>query len=297
MQLDADARDVLVSNPELVDAVVRTPRRIFLLATRSARPTPSSSTPRASRSWRSISASKRTWCDLAALMKSRHAQFRHPGAGAERQCRADRLGGERAGSRARRRIWRPASPAIAKKVVNMLSIAGGQQVMLKVRVAEMDRNIAKQFGVNLAGAAIVARRADRRLDLAISSAWSAGAQRSVRRPGRPGLSSAPAHSTATLWPTLPGRRHCIVPNNVQGTLKALEQVGLVHMLAEPNLTAVSRRNREVPRRRRIPGAGSAATATATSRSSSSSSASASPSRRWCWRRAASRCSSPPKSAN
>ena len=34
VQLDADARDVLVSNPELVDAVVRTPRRIFLLATK-----------------------------------------------------------------------------------------------------------------------------------------------------------------------------------------------------------------------------------------------------------------------
>ena len=34
VQLDADARDVLVSNPDLVDAVVRTPRRIFLLATK-----------------------------------------------------------------------------------------------------------------------------------------------------------------------------------------------------------------------------------------------------------------------
>ena len=34
VQLDADAHDVLVSNPDLVDAVVRTPRRIFLLATK-----------------------------------------------------------------------------------------------------------------------------------------------------------------------------------------------------------------------------------------------------------------------
>ena len=34
VQLDSDARDVLVSNPDLVDAVVRTPRRIFLLATK-----------------------------------------------------------------------------------------------------------------------------------------------------------------------------------------------------------------------------------------------------------------------
>ena len=32
VQLDQDARDVMVSNPEMVDAVVRTPRRIFLLA-------------------------------------------------------------------------------------------------------------------------------------------------------------------------------------------------------------------------------------------------------------------------
>src|ERR1043166_178714 len=32
VQLDAAARDVLVSNPQIVDAVVRTPRRIFLLA-------------------------------------------------------------------------------------------------------------------------------------------------------------------------------------------------------------------------------------------------------------------------
>ena len=36
-----------------------------------------------------------------------------------------------------------------KKVVNMINIAGGQQVMLKVRIAEMDRNVAKQFGVDL----------------------------------------------------------------------------------------------------------------------------------------------------
>src|ERR1700729_999029 len=32
VQLDTDARDVLVSNPGIVDAVVRTSRRIFLLA-------------------------------------------------------------------------------------------------------------------------------------------------------------------------------------------------------------------------------------------------------------------------
>ena len=32
---------------------------------------------------------------------------------------------------------------------------------------------------------------------------------------------------------------CSSPNNIQGVLQALDQIGLVHILAEPNLTAVS----------------------------------------------------------
>jgi pilus assembly protein CpaC len=35
----------------------------------------------------------------------------------------------------------------------------------------------------------------------------------------------------------PGQPHC--PNNLQGVVQALDQVGLMHTLAEPNLTAVS----------------------------------------------------------
>src|SRR5690349_3643696 len=33
VELDTEAHDVLVSNPDIVNAVVRSPRRIFLLAT------------------------------------------------------------------------------------------------------------------------------------------------------------------------------------------------------------------------------------------------------------------------
>jgi len=36
-----------------------------------------------------------------------------------------------------------------EKLVNLLQLGGVQQVMLEVRVAEMDRNIAKQLGINL----------------------------------------------------------------------------------------------------------------------------------------------------
>ncbi len=35
VELDTETHDVLVSNPEIVDAVVRSPKRIFLLATKA----------------------------------------------------------------------------------------------------------------------------------------------------------------------------------------------------------------------------------------------------------------------
>ena len=42
-----------------------------------------------------------------------------------------------------------------KKVVNMLSVGGGQQVMLRVRIAEVQRSVAKQLGIDLAGAGFI----------------------------------------------------------------------------------------------------------------------------------------------
>jgi pilus assembly protein CpaC len=44
-----------------------------------------------------------------------------------------------------------AEPYAPKKVVNLLQVGGAQQVMLEVRVAEMDRNLIRQLGVNMAG--------------------------------------------------------------------------------------------------------------------------------------------------
>src|SRR4029079_5552020 len=44
-----------------------------------------------------------------------------------------------------------AEPFAPKKIVNLLQVGGAQQVMLEVRVAEMDRNLIRHLGVNLAG--------------------------------------------------------------------------------------------------------------------------------------------------
>src|SRR6185312_11011450 len=109
------------------------------------------------------------------------------------------------------------------KVVNMLKIAANEQVMLKVRIAEMQRQVAKQFGVDLAAAAIA-----NGVPIALSTSHPFG------------LAGGQAGQVCTSGANpLAGGLCTIHPNNVQGSFKAFEDIGLIHTLAEPNLTAVS----------------------------------------------------------
>jgi pilus assembly protein CpaC len=138
------------------------------------------------------------------------------------------------------------------KVVNMLKIGSGEQVMLKVRVAEMDRNIAKQFGVNLseaamaAGVPIFASTGNQFGLLGHALSDASGAQFGQICPSQilPGQTITTLQGTGSAFGNKNGTLTtlttlCNGPNNVQGVVSALDQIGLVHILAEPNLTAVS----------------------------------------------------------
>ncbi|HEX2593203.1 MAG TPA: type II and III secretion system protein family protein, partial [Rhizomicrobium sp.] len=118
-----------------------------------------------------------------------------------------------------------------KKVVNMISIKAHEQVMLKVRVAEMTRTVAKQFGINIATAAIAG---------GVPIAASTGNQFGLVGRALSDLSGLQAGQVCTSGANPLSGGTCVIhPNNVEGQLKALEEIGLVHTLAEPNLTAVS----------------------------------------------------------
>ena len=117
-----------------------------------------------------------------------------------------------------------------KKVVNMLKVAGGEQVMLKVRMAEMDRNIAKQFGVNLAGSASISGTP---IIASTANPYGLLGQALSDLSGAQAGSLCGVAGIGSVTPTTCNE------TGAQGVMKALEQVGLVHMLAEPNLTAVS----------------------------------------------------------
>lgn len=222
VQLDTDARDVLVSNPAIVDAVVRTPRRIFLLAQKTGQ-TNAFFFDAAGHQILSIDIRvERDVADLSSMMRANL-----PDSTIKVEALNDNIvltgtvGSQMDATRAADLAGRFAGDPT--KVVNMLKIAGGQQVMLKVRVAEVQREIAKQLGIDLAAAArmggvpIIAQTANPFGLLGRALSDASGAQLGYT-------------GTNPLNPA---------PNNVQGVLKALETVGLVHTLAEPNLTAVS----------------------------------------------------------
>jgi pilus assembly protein CpaC len=106
----------------------------------------------------------------------------------------------------------------ADKVVNSISVRGRDQVMLKVNVSEVRRDIIKQMGVDLSasmnyGTAIV--------NFNNNNPFTAY--------GRP-LVSSDALTASAIAKGLP---------TVTATMRAMESAGVVRTLAEPNLTAIS----------------------------------------------------------
>ena len=272
VQLDVDARDVLVANPEIVDAVVRTPRRIILLAQKSGQ-TNAFFFDGAGRQILALDIRvEKDVTDLAALIKKNM-----PGSDIKISAMNDNvvlsgkvenaLQSTRAQDIAARFAGDPA------KVVNMLQIGSSEQVMLKVRIAEMQRSVAKQFGVDASAAmqaagvpialsttnqfgllghalndlsggqvgSVCPQAFTPQVTKTITSTTASGDQTVTTVTN--GVPDVLQTITATAAPIISAATNtsipCTSPNNVQGVIKALEVVGLVHMLAEPNLTAVS----------------------------------------------------------
>ncbi|ODA66388.1 Type IV pilus biogenesis and competence protein PilQ precursor [Methyloligella halotolerans] len=103
-----------------------------------------------------------------------------------------------------------------RKVINMITVEGEEQVMLKVSVVEMERNTAKQLGVNL--------------DTLVNSGNFQFAA----------LSEMPFPvNQGAIAPALAGVNWTSGGDRASAIMQALEQNGLIHTLAEPNLTAIS----------------------------------------------------------
>jgi pilus assembly protein CpaC len=130
-------------------------------------------------------------------------------------------------------------------VINLLTVEGREQVLLKVSVVEMERNIVKQFGVDLnalvnSGNFAFAALSD--LPFPINVAGK-GVLAPFLKQGGDGLTNAfpvtgPADPTVGNTSGFGGQWQS-GGSRVQSVLRMLEEDGLLHTLAEPNLTAIS----------------------------------------------------------
>ncbi|KAA5603418.1 type II and III secretion system protein family protein [Blastochloris sulfoviridis] len=104
------------------------------------------------------------------------------------------------------------------RIINRLAIKAKEQIMLKVVVAEVQRAVAKQFGVDLKG----------QIDAGTIVDFA-----TVNVPGVAGkwLAEGTYINTQTTFNS--GK------SNVDFKLRALEQAGVIRTLAEPTLTAIS----------------------------------------------------------
>ena len=218
VDLPRDVRDVLVSDPKIANAVVRSSRRAYIIGM---------STGQTNVFFFDADGKQIGGFDIAVTrdldgMRQAIAQvlpdsdIRVEGIGdgivlsgtASSQAEA-----QQAYDIATRLIGVGSADTVSSgsKVVNAIVVRGNDQVMLKVTVAEVERDVLKQLGINLTGAMNYGQAL---VNFTTSNPYLASGQ-------------SPTNSiTGGL-------------KSITATLQAMEQTGIIHTLAEPNLTAIS----------------------------------------------------------
>ncbi|MEP1932010.1 MAG: type II and III secretion system protein family protein [Roseibium sp.] len=220
INLAEDAADVLVSNPEIADAVLRTPRRIFVLGNTAGQ----SRLVLFGRSGRELaSLDIRVEKDTSDL--SRIIRKLIPGT----DISAESVNGNVILSgTAKSTIEAQQAADIAAKfqgadsatqVVNLISVSGKDQVHLKVTVAEVERSIIKQLGVRFQGSFGTGNFA-------------------------PYLSSLPSFvvNPSVINQAAGGVAFNAGASSFNAQVDALQREGVIRTLAEPTLTAISGEN-------------------------------------------------------
>lgn len=247
VELPVDARDVLVSNPKVADVVLSTPRRIYVTGV-GAGQTDAIFFDASGRQLLSLNI--RVDQDISALGQTLNRIL--PGADIRIEGLGDSLilSGQVANPADADRAVRLAQGMVAKPdlVVNMLSVAGSEQVMLKVRVVEVARTVIKQLGVNLQ--AIYNQVGEPQYMLGRASTYGVNGSLLGGLVGGYNLDTTKEPAIALPDGSKLFTRESQVAsqvdtagnaswNKAQSMLQAFERVGLVRTLAEPNLTAVS----------------------------------------------------------
>ena len=255
IEMPRELRDVIVSNPEIMDTVVQSSNRVYLIGKKVGQ---SNAFFFDSNGEQIATFEVSVEHDTAVL----DALFKRliPGSNIKTEMLNETViltghvrnpsDSNRASDIASRFITTPTAEQEARhkgKVINMLQVEAEEQVMLKVTVAEVERSVLKQFGINLgtelnagnfATGLLTANNFPLTTVAGLGGAMQAGSQTAA--PMGQGCSLvAPLLQAGTIGHS--GNYGYWNAGNscVSYGLKALERNGLIKTLAEPNLTAIS----------------------------------------------------------
>jgi pilus assembly protein CpaC len=276
IDLPADARDILISNPQIADATVRTARRAYVIG-RQLGQTNIFFFDAHGRQIANVEI--RVEPDVEPLngILSRHS--------AESQIRAEAVNGSIVLSGTARsaaeadRARQIATQFLATngagggaaagqdRIVNLIQVQGSEQVLVRVRVVEMSRTLVRQLGINLDYEEMINQLVgeDDFIDIATRNGFSVNGQilgglsaaggiaENILRPdgyaypgnvvsdgigpgdaGVGGYQFDPTTNQETWGPA-----HIENSRRTDASIEAFERAGLLRVLAEPNLTAIS----------------------------------------------------------
>ena len=211
VDLPADARDVIVSNPQVAEAMLHSPRRITVIG---VAPGETDAVFLDSAGRTILALRVRVDAGVSALQDTLNRLL--PGG----QVRAEAINdsiiltgsvGSPAQSDQAQRIAR-AFVSAPEKVLNMVSVAGSDQVTIKARVVEVQRSVVKQLGLDV--------------DAVLNSVGD-------------GLTFNQSATFGVNGSLLGGGTIGYGDGSLSTALKAFERTGLLRTLAEPNVTAVN----------------------------------------------------------
>lgn len=227
VELPEDARDVLVSNPEIVDAIVRTPRQIYLVGQKTG---PTNAFFFSANGKQILNLEIRVERDMTELKNIIERNVKGSDVDVETINDSVVLNGsvksasdaEAARQIAMRYITEAGKQPSDTSVVNRVGVRSGEQVMLSVRVAEMQRTLSKQIGTNIYGS----------FDLGNGAPGSISNVNPFSL-----LGSALAPGSGITLGEFDALGNAISP--AAAVIRAFERSGMIRTLAEPNLTAIS----------------------------------------------------------
>jgi pilus assembly protein CpaC len=224
IEFDTEIDDVIVGNPAIADIVARDRRRVAVMGAAPGE----TNIVFLDRSGKKLKVLEVSVTDGVAGMDQLRGLIKRHVAGAKVDIEAINgriiLSGTAPNLAAADRVVQLAKPYARDEnsILNLIAIQGKDQVALKVRFVEMQRTVLKQMGINLSG------------EIAFDQGWTTELNTNNAFPVNGSALGGLAANLGYLN-TVAGA----FQSSMGAALNALERVGVVRTLAEPNLTAIS----------------------------------------------------------